>query len=311
MLLSLFVPGFGLVRAGRIRRGVVWFFSLYLVGVLLALLFIWTTVPTWICLAAALLFGVAALAMLVDSFRPGRLTVALFVGFVLVFVLLLDATVIFLSAACLAAQPLEIRTGAMQPTLNGTIGHPRNGPAPDFSRQIADFVVLGRKYINVVSREDDQVFEIQPMLFFFPFSQLICQRQKYLVYAPPDTLSHDFNVFPGRIYHRGEIIARGAIDTGDQVFVNKFSYNFVKPHRGDLVVFRTAGIPGFEADTRYVRRLAGLPGDTLRIDPPFLYVNSRVASGPAFSRVMSAKTVRGYRCGAFILHGPMKNSSAG
>src|SRR6266436_4761053 len=138
-------------------------------------------------------------------------------------------------------QPFKIPTGSMQPTLNGIIGRPSTEPAPNILRQIGEFIVLGRNYINVVSREDDQVLQIEQkkILFFFTLSQLMCQRQKYLVYAPPDTLSHDFNVFPGRIYHRGDIIARGAIDTGDQVFVDKFTYNFVKPHRGDVFVFRT------------------------------------------------------------------------
>src|SRR5213082_3424882 len=143
-------------------------------------------------------------------------------------------------------QPFKIPTGSMQPTLNGIIGHPSTEPTPNLLRQISEFVILGRNYIDVVSRQDDQVLQIaqKRILFFFTLSQLICQRQKYLVYAPPDTLSHDFNVFPGRIYHRGDIIARGAIDTGDQVFVDKFTYNFVKPHRGDVFVFRTNHIPG-------------------------------------------------------------------
>src|SRR5881409_3759446 len=108
-------------------------------------------------------------------------------------------------------QPFKIPTGSMQPTLNGIIGHPSIDPPPNILRQIVEFVVLGRNYIDVVSREDDQIFEIVPkrVAFFFTFSRLVCERQSFLVYASPDTLRQDFNVFPGRLFHRGEVIARG------------------------------------------------------------------------------------------------------
>jgi len=209
-------------------------------------------------------------------------------------------------------QPFKIPTGSMQPTLNGIIGHPRTAPAPNILRQIGDYVILGRNYIDVVSREDDQISAIQQrkFLFFFTFSRLICERQKFLVYAPPETLSHDFNVFPGRTYHRGEIIARGAVDTGDQVFVDKFSYNFVKPHRGDVFVFRTNHISGIREDPEagspfYIKRLGGLPGDELRIDPPLLYINRELADGFGFARIMAAKPpYRGYGPGRDYLAKP-------
>jgi signal peptidase I len=212
-------------------------------------------------------------------------------------------------------QPFKIPTGSMQPTLNGIIGYPSATPAPNILRQIGEFIILGRNYIDVVSREDDQVFEIEPkkILFFFTFSRLICGHQNFLVYAPPETLTHDFSVFPGRIYHRGDIIARGAVDTGDQVFVDKFSYNFVKPHRGDVFVFRTNHIPGIREDPEagspfYIKRLAGLPGDHLRIDPPFLYVNGEKAEGFGFARVMAAKPpYRGYAQGHDYLGAPNRS----
>ncbi len=209
-------------------------------------------------------------------------------------------------------QPFKIPTGSMQPTLNGIIGHSSTAPAPNILRQISEFIVLGRNYINVVSRADDQVFEIEPkkFLFFFTFSRLICEHQNFLVYAPPETLTHDFSVFPGRTYHSGDIIARGVVDTGDQVFVDKFSYNFVKPHRGDVFVFRTNHIPGIREDPEagspfYIKRLAGLPGDRLRVDPPFLFINGDKAEGFGFERVMAAKPpYRGYAVGHDYLGAP-------
>jgi signal peptidase I len=209
-------------------------------------------------------------------------------------------------------QPFKIPTGSMQPTLNGIIGHQTSDPPPNILRQIVEFVLLGRNYIDVVSREDDQLFEIVPkkIAFFFTFSRLVCERQSFLVYAPSDTLRQDFNVFPGRLFHRGEVIARGAIDTGDQVFVDKCSYNFVKAHNGDVFVFRTNNIPGIRPDPIagppfYIKRLAGLPDDQLRIDPPFLYINGKKAEGYGFERVMSARPpYRGYAFGQTYLSKP-------
>src|SRR5213595_4047637 len=81
-------------------------------------------------------------------------------------------------------QPFKIPTGSMQPTLNGIVGHPSMAPAPNILRQIGEFIFLGRNYIDVVSREDDRILQIEQkkVLFFFTFSRLICQQQKFLVY---------------------------------------------------------------------------------------------------------------------------------
>jgi signal peptidase I len=90
--------------------------------------------------------------------------------------------------------------------------------------------------------------------------------------------------------------------------VDKFSYNFVKPHRGDVFVFRTKNIPDIGDQTQfYIKRLAGLPRDTLRIDPPKLYINGKIAEGYGFDRVMSVKDgYRGYGPGHSVLADPTK-----
>ncbi len=210
-------------------------------------------------------------------------------------------------------QPFKIPTGSMQPTLNGIIGHPSDKPAPNFLRQAAEYLAFGRNYIDVVAKEDDEVRQIVPRKFgfFFTFSRIICQNQTYLVYAPPEILRQDFRVMPGNTYRKGQIIARGAVDTGDQVFVDKFSYNFVKPRDGNVFVFRTDHIFGIPGDPEtgapfYIKRLVGTPGDTLRLDPPLLYINGKLAQGIGFRRVMSAKSpYHGYAPGHDYLARPI------
>jgi signal peptidase I len=193
----------------------------------------------------------------------------------------------------------------MQPTLNGIIGHPSAAPAPNIFQQIAEFFVLGRNYINVVAPEDETVREVveQKYLFFFTWSRIITDRGTHRVYAPEATLAHDFQVASGARYKRGQVIARGCIDTGDQVFVDKFSYNFVRPHRADVFVFRTKHIAMIPEDPQtgapyFIKRLGGLPGDTLLINPPQLFINGEQPKEFGFQRVMQAKPpYRGYTLG--------------
>jgi len=225
---------------------------------------------------------------------------------------ILVAIVVAIGIRSYFLQPFKIPTGSMQPTLNGIIGHPTTAPAPNVFRRIIDFVVLGRNYIDVVSGEENTVVNVTPkkFLFFFTLSRIECDHQSFSVYAPPEILRQDFQVFPGNFYRRGQIIARGAVDTGDQVFVDKFSYNFIHPHVGDVFVFRTNSILGIREDPEagapfYIKRLTGTPGDELRIDSPRLYVNGQLPQSFGIRRVMAARPpYRGYAPGQAFLASP-------
>jgi signal peptidase I len=98
----------------------------------------------------------------------------------------------------------------------------------------------------------------------------------------------------GKTVRAGERVLSFDILTGDQLFVDRVSYHFVRPEAGDGFVFRTDNIDspnmrdratGRQLEQYYIKRLAGVPGDTLEIKEPVLYRNGRPIEGSkAFNR---------------------------
>ncbi len=52
------------------------------------------------------------------------------------------------------------------------------------------------------------------------------------------------------------------LSDGDNLIVDKISYRFQKPERFDIIVFPFR----YEEDTYYIKRIIGLPGETVQID---------------------------------------------
>lgn len=195
-------------------------------------------------------------------------------------------------------QPFKIPTGSMQPTLYGIVATPQDTPPPNILQRAFEFVWLGRSYFNEVAKSDDIILAIREKTYlnFFTFTDIIGENSRYTVFAPAATLKSFFGLYEQRLLRKGEPIVRGYVDTGDQVFVDKMSYNFLPPKRGDVFVFKTTGIRGIEQtlpagidSQHYIKRLAGMPGDTLRIAPPQLFINGALPSEWVFQRVMAAK----------------------
>jgi signal peptidase I len=65
------------------------------------------------------------------------------------------------------------------------------------------------------------------------------------------------------------------ISPGDQILAEGFTYWFRAPRRGELVIFESEGLQTAGPATIYVKRVAGLPGETLRIQNGRLFVNDR------------------------------------
>ncbi len=51
------------------------------------------------------------------------------------------------------------------------------------------------------------------------------------------------------------------LNDGDNLWVDKFSYHFKDPQRFDIVVF-----PMYDGEEYFIKRIIGLPGETVRID---------------------------------------------
>ncbi|MCE9518636.1 MAG: signal peptidase I, partial [Verrucomicrobia bacterium] len=231
--------------------------------------------------------------------------------------------VIALGIRAYIAQPFQIPTGSMQPTLNGiraetTAVDPNPGIVGKFLG-----IFTGTKYINAISDHDGYLDMREPItehtirfwrtyckLHFTdghvieidaPMRQLIEDLQlpanlrastNRSSEDTPDMRSNATLRRNERIHiQEGQILARGILKNGDHVIVNKFAYHFRQPRRGEVFVFTTKNIDGInipaeQGSQHYIKRLGGVPGDTVDIHPPELLHNGKPAVEPGFRRVI-------------------------
>lgn len=104
-----------------------------------------------------------------------------------------------------------------------------------------------------------------------------------------DGLTQDLSPAGGQFspeFKGGDVFARGYVESGDQLLVDKLSYHFRRPNRDEVFVFSTENIRGIGKTQHYIKRLTALPGDRLRIEPPNLFINGEIAEGPGSRSVM-------------------------
>ena len=83
---------------------------------------------------------------------------------------------------------------------------------------------------------------------------------------------------PGAV-RAGDPVVRFDLMTGDQLFVDRVSYHFMRPRVGQGFIFSTGHIPAIGLDQYYIKRLVGTPGDTLEVRSPVLYRNGSPITG--------------------------------
>jgi len=83
----------------------------------------------------------------------------------------------------------------------------------------------------------------------------------------------------GRKVRAGDPVVRFDLMTGDQLFVDRLTYNFMRPKVGQGFVFRTGDIPAIGKDDYFIKHLVGVPGDVMEVRPPALYRNGAPITG--------------------------------
>ena len=203
-------------------------------------------------------------------------------------------------------QPFRIPTGSMQPTLYGIHYQYRGDgiadklPAPlqalCFGRRRAELKLAGGGALDADS------FRVADNFFATDTSFVVGDRRYTLPGEPGKVLEYT-ELDPDRVYYPGDRLADGFVAMGDHLFVERLSLYLRPPRRGDVTVFTTADLTVREhrlsdlSGYYYIKRLAGLPGDTLKIADNRLYIRPKGEAlfrpadelNPRFKKVFSRR----------------------
>ncbi|UQT43675.1 signal peptidase I [Akkermansia muciniphila] len=178
-------------------------------------------------------------------------------------------------------------------------------------QKIGDMILYGGSYVHETASKEKKIVRFEPAtkyllltvtnVIFDDGSKLEipaaeAETRRYFLNQEPRFEAERHTPF--RSYLPGDTIVNARFDAGDLIVVNKMAYHFRKPERGEVFVFDTRGIEGIankgsstgqEGGTHYVKRLCGIPGDTLSIQDSQLIVNGKPATERTIQRVASGK----------------------
>lgn len=218
-------------------------------------------------------------------------------------------------------QPFRIPTGSMQPTLYGVhyVSEKRFGSPFLGKSKLTDAALYAARRVEVISPADGKLDKTSLSYLssgFFGETGFSIGDAPLSVSGDPGKVIDFLRLDPEKVYRKGETIGKGFISLGDHLFVERFSIYFSEPSRGDVIVFTTndlideTGTPVIEGGYFYIKRLAGMPGDTLKIVDDQLWV--KPAGSKEFNRIQDiAPRFKKVYSGRGGYHGHISNMGAG
>jgi signal peptidase I len=229
--------------------------------------------------------------------------------------MLLFAAILAIGIRSFFFQPFKIPTNSMYPSYNGMTAavYTEEADAPSAAGRLVRLLALGAAHQRVDAPASGELALVEGQQLIPARKWLVIPTQKlrytFIVggeRVPVDVpLQFDFrlimeplladanvrrSVLPdgtrvlltGKRFEQGEFAFAFDVLTGDQLFVDRLSYHFVRPKVGDPIVFRTDNLPDIDRDNRdkyYIKRAVAGPGDVLVIDPPGLLLNGEPITG--------------------------------
>lgn len=243
--------------------------------------------------------------------------------------MLLVAAIVVIGIRSFFLQPFIIPTNSMYPSFYGMQPHVYEDgePVPNLAERMVDKILLGASHYRLEAEKSGHIYLVLQNGGSFNLTGGVFSSREYIFeiggkehflsvptefdldevlarkFANVDDLRDLPRIIPQEGFNgmkmklsenpvkKGEIVLALDILLGDALFVDRFTYNFVRPKSGDPAVFRTGMIDAFNhelgafpgdtyvkprigEDKYYIKRLVGEPGDELEMRvPENIYTN--------------------------------------
>jgi len=160
-------------------------------------------------------------------------------------------------------EPFKIPTGSMQETLWGyhTKAGVEEGTWDTFPLSFLKWAWTGERVVDWKAPVSGQI-RCMPRNDGFATVQIGTSGESWSL--PTDAC----RAIAGKFVRKGETLWKGAITTGDFIFVNRWKWIFVKPQNGEVMIFSTTGIEQLPQGTHYIKRMKARPGETYKLEHP-------------------------------------------